>query len=60
MEFVMNLKKVNDEKTVIKVKGLEIVLNEDVLCIVTRILEWKKWDKDDRESITTVKKLLAT
>ena len=50
MEFSMNLKNLNDKKSVIEGKGLENVLNKYVLSIVTRIPKGKKWNKDDRES----------
>lgn len=56
MEFSMNLKKVNDEKRLTQVKGLDIVLNEDVVSILIGIQKGKKWDRDDRESIGRDKK----
>ena len=48
MEFAMNMKKVNNEKSVTEVKGLEIVLNYYILSIVIGIPKGNKWDTKDR------------
>lgn len=56
MEFVVNLKKENDEKSTAKVRGLKITLNEEVLSLVIGIPKGEKWDKDDKQSVGRDKK----
>ena len=51
MEFATNMKKENDEKSIMEVIGLKINLTEETLILVTWIPKGKRWDKDERESI---------
>ena len=43
------MKMMNDEECVTKLKGLPIILNEDVLSATIKIPKGKKWDKEDKE-----------
>lgn len=56
MDLDVNLTKENDEKSITKVKGLKITLNEEVLSLVTGIPKMKKWEKDGSESTGKDKK----
>lgn len=51
MEFTMNLKKEDDDKSITQVKGLHIILIEQVKSLVIGIPKGLKWDKDDKEFI---------
>ena len=46
IEFTMQMKRVNDEECITKVKWVSISLNEDFLSTVIGIPKGKKWDED--------------